>query len=229
MKILQSLKNLTKGERALWLGSVVIIAAAFLLSKSNDGLSLVASLIGVSALIFLAKGDALGQVIIVVFSLFYAAISYTFAYYGEMITYLFMTLPIAVMSVVSWLKNPYSQNQVKINRISKKETAFMFVATAATTAIFYFVLKFFNTANLGFSTLSIATSFLAAYLALRRSALYALAYAANDAVLIVLWTLASAADPSYIPMVVCFAIFLVNDLYGFASWRKMQKQQSAQK
>lgn len=229
MKILQSLKNLTKGEKALWLGSVVVIAAAFLLSKSNDGLSLVASLIGVSALIFLAKGDALGQVIIVVFSLFYAAISYTFAYYGEMITYLFMTLPIAVMSVVSWLKNPYSQNQVKINRISKKETAFMFVATAATTAIFYFVLKFFNTANLGFSTLSIATSFLAAYLALRRSALYALAYAANDAVLIVLWTLASAANPSYIPMVVCFAIFLVNDLYGFASWRKMQKQQSAQK
>ena len=55
-----------------------------------------------------------------------------------------------------------------------------------------------------------------------RSSYYALGYAANDVVLIALWVLASLKDPVYIPVTVNFSIFLVNDLYGFVSWRKRE-------
>ena len=58
-----------------------------------------------------------------------------------------------------------------------------------------------------------------------RSPYYALGYAANDVVLIVLWVLASVVDISYLSMVVCFIMFLVNDLYGFINWRRMQRKQ----
>ena len=44
-------------------------------------------------------------------------------------------------------------------------------------------------------------------------------YAANDVVLIVLWVMASMENPAYIPVAVNFAIFLLNDLYGFVSWK----------
>ena len=71
------------------------------------------------------------------------------------------------------------------------------------------------------------TSFVAAYLTFRRSPLYALAYAANDIVLIVLWVLASLEDISYISVTVCFVTFLVNDIYGFVSWNRMRKRQAA--
>ena len=54
----------------------------------------------------------------------------------------------------------------------------------------------------------------------------ALAYAANDVVLIVLWIMATAVDISYLSVVVCFAVFLINDLYGFLNWLKMEKRQS---
>jgi nicotinamide mononucleotide transporter pnuC len=147
-----------------------------------------------------------------------------------MITYLGMTLPMAVFSWISWLKNPYNGNktQVKINRLNRRETVFMFALTAAVTFAFYFILAALHTANLIPSTVSVATSFLASYLTFRRSAYYALAYALNDAVLIVLWTMAALEDASYLSVIICFLLFFINDIYGFISWSKRKKQQMQQ-
>jgi nicotinamide riboside transporter PnuC len=144
-----------------------------------------------------------------------------------MITYLGMTMPMAVWSLIAWLRHPYegSRAQVAVNRVKAGEIVFLAVLTTAVTAGFYFILRAFHTANLLPSTLSVATSFAAAYLTARRSAWFALAYAMNDLVLIVLWLLASLTDTSYCTVLVCFAVFFVNDLYGFLSWRKMRKRQ----
>ncbi len=70
-----------------------------------------------------------------------------------------------------------------------------------------------------------AASLLAVYLTFRRSPYFALAYAANDIVLIVLWVLASMSDMKYISVVICFMAFLVNDIYGFISWQRMKYRQ----
>lgn len=101
------------------------------------------------------------------------------------------------------------------------------ILTVAVTAVFYFILAALHTNRLIPSTLSVATSFLAAFLTFQRSALFAAAYAANDLVLVVLWGLAAAEDPSYLLVLVCFAVFLVNDLYGFLNWLRMQRRQEA--
>lgn len=178
-------------------------------------------------LIFVAKGEVLGQILTVVFSLAYAAVSLRFRYYGEMITYLGMTAPIAVMSVVSWLKHPYQagKSEVAVARLTAGQIAWMSGLGLIVTVLFYFILAYFETANLLVSTVSILTSFLASYLMFCRSPAYALAYAANDLVLIVLWVLAAMDSLSYLPMVVCFAMFFCNDLYGFYNWRRMRSRQ----
>lgn len=219
--------KLNKIEFAIWLLSVVTIAVSFLLVSEKDYLTLTASLIGATALIFVAKGEVLGQILTVVFSIFYGVISFKFRYFGELITYVGMTAPIALMSAVTWLKNPYKkgESEVKIAKLTKGKIILMVVLTAVTTFVFYFILKYFNTANLFFSTVSVATSFSASYLMLFRSPYYAVAYAANDVVLIILWVLASITNIQYVPMVICFVIFLVNDLFGFISWQKRKKQQ----
>ena len=218
----------TKQEVILWSTSVLVIILSFCIFDRENYLTLLASLIGVTSLILNAKGNPLGQVLMIVFSLMYGIISYSFSYYGEMITYLGMTLPMAVFALISWLRNPYKESkaEVKVNSISPKETCLMWLVAAAVTLIFYFILKYFDTANLFFSTLSVTTSFVAAYLTFRRSPLFALAYASNDVVLIILWVLASLHDIRYISVVVCFIAFLFNDVYGFASWQKMKLRQS---
>lgn len=217
----------TKAELVLWFCSVSAIVLSFLMFDRGSLFTLCASLIGVSSLIFNAKGNPFGQILMIVFSILYGIISFSFSYYGEMITYLGMTLPMAVFSLVTWLKHPYNGNkaQVEVNEISGKEHIFMWLLTAVVTFVFYFILEYFNTANLLPSTLSVTTSFGAAYLTMRRSPLYAVWYAENDVILIVLWILASFENTSYISVAVCFVAFLANDLYGFVNWNKMKKQQ----
>lgn len=219
--------KLSKTELIIWVSSVFLINISFLFVSQKDYLTLVASLIGATALIYVAKGEPLGQILTVVFSVFYSVISLKFHYYGEMITYLGMTAPIALMSTVSWLKNPYKKGaaEVKISKLSRSKASIMIVLTVIVTFAFYFILKYFNTANLFMSTVSIATSFLASYLMLFRNPYYAVAYAANDIVLIILWILATIDDIQYLPMIACFVIFFINDLFGFVSWQKRKKQQ----
>lgn len=195
--------------------------------SEKDYLTLIASLIGATALIYVAKGEPLGQILTVVFSVFYSVISFKFCYYGEMITYLGMTAPIAFLSTVSWLKNPYKKGkaEVKISKLSRNKIILMIALTVLVTIGFYFILKYYNTANLFMSTVSIATSFSASYLMLFRNPFYAVAYAANDVVLIILWILVALDNIQYLPMIVCFVIFFINDLFGFVSWQKRKKQQ----
>ncbi len=227
MKILESVKSLTKFELTLWMCSVITVTASFVLS-SADVLNLIASLIGVTALIFVAKGNVIGQLLTVIFAVFYGIISYKFRYYGEMITYLGMTAPIALMAVFSWLKHPYKEKaEVEVSRLSKVQKAVLVAGAVITTTVFWFVLKTLGNNSLFLSALSVATSFLASGLTFFRSPYYALAYSANDVVLIVLWIIASRADISYLPMVFCFMAFLANDLYGFFNWRRMEKSQNA--
>ena len=105
------------------------------------------------------------------------------------------------------------------------ETAVMFLAAFLITTAFYYILSYFHTANIVPSTISVTTSFLAVYLTFRRSPYFNLAYAANDVVLIVLWRLASLCDKRYIAVIICFAMFLANDIYGFISWQRMKVKQ----
>ena len=126
------------------------------------------------------------------------------------------------------VKNPFQGNksEVTVNKLKGKEVVFMVGMTVVVTVIFYFILDIFNTANIIPSTLSVTTSFLAVYLTFRRSEYFALAYAANDIVLIVLWVMATLENLMYLSVVVCFIAFLINDIYGYISWKKMYLRQN---
>ena len=138
-----------------------------------------------------------------------------------------MSAPAAIAAVIAWLKNPYGDGEeVKVSTLTKGKIIGVTLLTVAVSVIFYFILGALGTSNLLFSTISVTTSVLAASLVFLRSPYYAIAYAANDIVLIVLWVLAAIADISYLPMILCFVAFFANDIYGFISWRRMKRRQS---
>lgn len=234
IRLTNPFKEFTKFEAALFAGSVIAVSLSFILSavvfkQTPDYLTLVASLIGVTSLIFIAKGMVLGPFLCVIFAIFYGIVSYFQKYYGEMITYLAMTAPISIISIVAWLRHPYKKTaSIEIGKLTKKLFIVMLVSTAAVTVAFYFILKALNNANLIVSTVSVATSFAAAFMGLFRSPLCTLGYAANDMVLIVLWSVSASQNLSCLPMAVCFFVFLINDIYGFISWQSMKKKQHSE-
>ena len=214
-------------EKVLWCASVILITASFLLFSKDGYITLVASLVGTTALIFNAKGNPIGPLLCIIFSIFYGTISFAFSYYGEVITYVAMSAPMSLWALITWIRNPHAKGkaEVKINSVSKKEMIILFACAPFITLAFYFILKFLGTQSLIFSTISVTTSFFAASLTFFRSPFYALAYSLNDIVLIVLWVLATVQSVSYLPMILCFVMFLINDIHGFWCWRKMQKSQ----
>ncbi len=213
----------TRLDVCLWLVSVACVTSSYLWFGEQGLLSLVASLVGVTSLICIAKGHPIGQVLMVGFSLLYGLISYETGYYGEVATYVGMTCPMAFFSFVSWMKNRYSKSEVRVHELTRQEVIKMCMYTLFVTVVFYYILRYFNTQNLGLSTVSVATSFMAVYLTYCRSPYYALGYACNDLVLIGLWILAFRVS-----MVVCFSIFFMNDCYGYYSWKRMYNRQKGE-
>ena len=220
--------SLSKQEWAIWIGSLLVVTVSNVVSGDLDLLTLLAALVGVTSLIFAAKGNVWAQILMIVFSILYGIISWRFRYWGEMITYIGMTMPMAIWSTITWIKNPSKENanEVAIKKLNWKHVAALIFFGAVVTWGFYSLLLILNTPNIIFSTISITTSFIAASLTMLRSSYYALGYASNDIVLIILWILASKENPIYIPVVVNFSIFLFNDMYGFVSWKKRELAQN---
>ena len=108
------IKMLSKKEWGLWLGSLAIVFLSNVVTSDFNPLTLVATLIGVTSLIFAAKGNVWAQILMIVFSVLYGIISFQFHYWGEMITYLGMTMPMSVWSTITWLKNPSKENGAEV-------------------------------------------------------------------------------------------------------------------
>ena len=170
MRLLKDLKSLNKFEIILLVVSnIVIFSTHFFLPNANV-VSTFASMIGVTSLVFIAKGVVLGQILCIIFSIFYGLISLANGYYGEMLTYVCMTLPMNVFSLISWIRHPFKDtNEVEVSSLSIKKILLIFILSIGVTIIFYFVLKALNTASLIVSTISITTSFIAVSLTFFRS------------------------------------------------------------
>lgn len=216
-------------EWAIWAISTITVITVFFAFHNTDYIQLVGCLIGVLSILLVSKGSPIGQITTILFSVFYGIVSYFIRYYGEMITYLGMTTPIAIVALINWFRHPSKANkeEVEVNHLKWQEYVGMLVLAAGVTVGFYFILRALNTNNLLFSTLSVYTSFIAAYMTMRRSRWYAVGYMLNDVIILVLWSLAAKTNSSYLAMVVTSITFLVNDLYGFINWTRLSKKQMA--
>lgn len=219
--------ELSVPEKILWASSVIGLVVLFCLVPQKNPLTLIASVVGVTSLLFSAKGHVSGQFLQLLFCVLYSLVALSFKYYGEAITYMGMTFPSDLFAAIVWLKNPSKKGKVEVKMVHltpKKSAVALFASTTA-MVVFYFILKKLNTANLEISTVSVFTSMMASVLTIMRVPYYAIAYAANDIVLIIMWILASIENPVYVPMVFNFVIFFINDLYGFFSWKKIRRMQ----
>lgn len=91
---------LTTFERVLWLYSLAVTVLSFAISGGGDIFTMIASLIGVTALIFVVKGFVIGQVLGRLCS--------------RCFTDLCMTAPNALFSVISRLRHPYTDGRCTV-------------------------------------------------------------------------------------------------------------------
>ena len=76
------IKDLSGKEWLLWLGSLAIVILSNVLSGDVDYLTLTAACVGITSLIFAAKGNVWAQILMILFSILYGIISWRFRYWG---------------------------------------------------------------------------------------------------------------------------------------------------
>jgi len=219
-------KEWTRFEKILLFGSVLLVSIVGIMFKS-DFLTTICSIVGIITALLLAKGKNLGQIFGLLIVALYSIVSFKNGYYGEMIIYLGIMLPMYIAGIISWIKHQNKEtNTVEVNDIKLKEWIVLFIASILSFTFIYFLLKSFNTNQLFISSLSVIDSLFAVYLGVRRSKYSFYFYVVNDIILILLWGIpVVTGNILLIPMVFNPLINLVNDLYGIYNWRKLEEKQ----
>lgn len=220
------LKDWTLFEKILLIGSILIVSATGIIFNS-DLLTPICSIVGIITALLLAKGKYMGQVFGLLIVILYSIVSFRNKFYGEVIIYLIIMLPMYVMGIISWIRHQDKKtNSVEVNKISKQEWVIVALVSVVWFIGIYFLLKSFNTEELFVSSLSVLDSLFAIYLQIRRSKYSFYFYVINDLVLILLWGIPCIMGSFFlIPMLMNPIINLVNDIYGIVNWRKLEAVQ----
>ena len=224
------LKDWTKLEKMLLIGSIIVVSLVGIIFKS-DLLTTICSIVGIITALLLAKGKNLGQIFGLLIVALYSIVSFKNGYYGEVIIYLGIMLPMNIIGIISWLKHQNKEtNSVEVNKIKAKEWCIVFIVSIVAFTLIYFLLKMFNTNQLIISSLSVIDSLFAVYLGVRRSKYSFYFYVINDLILIALWGIpVIGGSLILLPMVFNPLINLINDLYGIYNWRKLERIQGCEK
>ena len=220
------LKDWSKFEKTLLFGNIIVVSTIGIIFKA-DLLTTACSIIGITTALLLAKGKNLGQLMGILITLLYSILSFKNKYYGEVLIYVFLMLPMFVVGTFSWIKHQNKKtNSVEINNIKAKEWIIVSIIFIGVFIGIYYVLKAFNTNELIVSTASVLASLFAVYLQVRRSKYSFSFYIVNDIILFILWgTPVFKGNYTLIPMLLNPVFNFINDLYGFYYWRKTEKIQ----
>lgn len=179
--------------------------------------------------LLLAKGKYSCYIIGIISTFFYAFVSYSNSYYGEVIIAMCCTLPLMIVGLINWIKNQDNTNTVIIKELTKKELIIVLFSQAIMFIGYYYLLKIFNTNNLLVSTFSIVASIIATYLTARRSEYGFIGFIINDIILITLWVIpVISGNLNIIPVLLCPILLLINDIYGAYNWKKIKQKQKGE-
>ncbi len=221
------LKEWTKFEKILLFGSIILVTLVGIIFKS-DILTTLCSIVGIITALLLAKGKNLGQIFGVLIVILYSIVSFKNGFYGEVIIYIFVMLPMYIMGIISWITHQNKKtNTVEVNKIKRKEWIIISIISIVCFIGIYLILKIFNTKELIISSLSVIDSLFAVYLGFRRSKYFFYFYVINDLILIALWGIPVVTGSLIlIPILFNPIINLINDIYGIYNWKRLEKEQN---
>ena len=185
-------------------------------------LSIIVAFLGIFSALCQTKGLVLGQFFGVILAILYSYISYINRYYGEIMVYLLMVLPMYIIGIYTWSKNrDWKTEKLKQSDIKLREWLFLFILNVILFIGLYILLKYFNTNQLFISTLSMNLNLSATYLLIRRSRYCFIVYLFNALILLLLWGLPVInGNIMFLPMVFDAGLLIVNNIYGMIKWTR---------
>lgn len=204
----------------LVLSSALIVVLSLIWGDSL--LAIFSSLAGVISVVLCAKGKIENYAFGLFQAVTYAYICYKAQIYGE-VMYNILMVPMIIVGIISWKKNMESdEGEVKARNLTKKGWVILIIATVAAVAGYSMILKMLGGDFALVDSASTTLSVIATILMLARYSEQWIMWILVNLISVVLWVMALAkGDAGSITLVVMWAAYLFNSVYGYVNWRKM--------
>ena len=225
-------KEWTWFER-IWL-LLFSIVNVFLYLKWDSGLiGLISAMSGMLCVVLVAKGKISNFVFGIVNTATYAYISYGYGLYGESMLNALFYLPTQFIGLWMWQRhrsvNKVRDEDIEIKRLSVKGWAMVIASVVVGAYAYMHVLMALDAQQVRIDSVAVVMSVVAQILLTLRYAEQWVLWILVNLLSIVLWvvTLSQSGGSDY-TMPVMWTAFLINSIYGWINWLKLQQGKAAQ-
>ena len=214
----------------LILGTTVVSILSSLLGDGWDTLGFIVAVTGIINLVLCARGNIWNYLFGIIYNAIYVYISWKSRLYADSAIYLLYYLPMQFVGWFSWKKNQ-NQDSGAVNAVHlDKRTALILLAAAAVLIpVFAWILGLpaIGDAQPWLDAATTVVSILAMYMMVKAIAEQWYIWIVLDAVQTVKWAVATARGEEHAAlMLVMFAFFLANAIYGLIQWNGLAKRAS---
>ncbi len=216
----------------LILGTTAVSIASSLLGDGWDTLGFIVAVTGIVNLVLCAKGNIWNYAFGIVYNAIYVYIAWHTKLYADSAIYLLYYLPMQFVGWVQWKKN---QNQesgaVNATHLTGKMALALLAAAAVLIPLFAWILGLpaIGDSQPWLDSVTTVISILAMFMMVRAIAEQWYIWIVLDAVQVVKWLIATVRGEEHAAlMLVMFAFFLANAVYGLIQWNGLAKRASDQ-
>ena len=216
----------------LILGTTVVSIASSLLGEGWDTLGFIVAVTGIINLVLCAKGNIWNYLFGIIYNAIYVYIAWKSRLYADSAIYLLYYLPMQFLGWAQWKKNQNQEDGAVNARHLDRKTALVLLAIAAVLIpLFAWVLSrpFIADSQPWLDSVTTVVSILAMYMMVKAIAEQWYIWIVLDGVQVVKWAVATANGEEHAAlMLVMFAFFLANAVYGLIQWNGLAKRASDQ-
>lgn len=213
----------------IWLLTFTIVNIYLFFAWQDSWIGLTASLTGMLCVVLTAKAKISSFYWGLINILTYSYVAYKSAYYGDVMLNMLYFLPMTFFGIYFWKKNVKKEKETKtvlVRSLSWKNKAYWLILSVIVVFVYGLFLKWLNGTLPFVDSTTTIFSIVATILLTKRCSDQWFYWIMVDVFSIVMWAYIFLRDGNEVSMLVMWSAFLVNALYGYYNWRKMEKQQN---
>lgn len=207
---------------------IVVMSAAVIacgLLSAQKFYEIIISVFSIITIIYISEGKIAGCACGMVYSVAYAAVCFSRQIYGLSVYMILIILPLYAISLFTWKKNQ-NKGAVEVKRLPAVKLILVLAASFIIYWGIFFLLRAVGSSNIVFDSLTLVFGISGmTLLSLRYVEQWYFNIASNVSVS-VLWVFKSVESISNLNFLIVAVIFVVSNVIGLVSWRKMEKNKN---
>jgi len=224
--IYMNLKEWTLFEKS-WLLMFTLINIYLFFVWHDTLIGLTASLTGMLCVVLTAKARISSFYFGLVNILTYSYVAYRSAYYGDVMLNMLYFLPMTFIGIYYWKKNLKSgkRGEVFVKSLKWKDKTLWFLVSIALSLVYGLILMAIKGTLPFIDSTTTIFSIIATIMLNKRLTDQWFYWIAVDVLAVIMWVYIFLTIGSDVSMLVMWSAFLVNAIYGYYNWRRLEKNE----